>query len=840
MNNMYFMKRQLSSHRFLLPPQSNEVKSMAQLLQKTFSMYPELSPVKGVVHIGAHKCEEAGLYESFGLVPEQVLWIDGNDDLCKEFPNIVNAVISDKDDADVEFIITDNDAMSSSILELKDHKIEHPDCLEEKRVSKKTVTLDTLLKRLHLPSDAFDFLVMDIQGAELLALKGATELLQHIQCIFTEVSDKELYAGCVLVQDLDAHLGRLNFVRIASDINKHGWGDAIYVRRLPSVIDRIRQNVVSVEINSGLGNRLFQLAFLYGLSREHGVKPMLMRNMIKPCNEHFTDPKRYEPFYRMFEMSHMNSPSINVIREPHNQSCVYRKYGKEPFCLNDKTSHLYIGYFQSEKYFAKHKTEIVQIFKQVLENTSSHMLTKYPDLSSNDKLMFVHVRGRDHIASDNPQHHMTQINSYYETCLERLAKDMKFMVCTDDVKYLMSLKFVNKLGNYTIVLENELDTLYVMSKCKAGGICTNSSYSWWGSYLNNDTHKQVFMPFPFLNGSAGFSDIYYEGVQQIQFKEHESRIHSMFDDIMNVRFIGEEVIVTVVQKKDYPLLDVMFGQTRATIQKFDKPVHQDIYSTFYAITAKNPEWRNANELSFVMSINGLRKEFHVKKTPVKKQGLVAMTMFKDDIEMISSYIHYYRKMGVEHFYLYYNDVHSVSSLPRFPDVTFIQWNYPYYNRDNENTHYAQVGALTDFLYWSKHFAKYVLFNDLDEYIFWKGPPDVTLKQFVLQNRFDVYGFQNNFIYLKNKGTEVVPDEHMYRMIENDEFVRTHLVYEFGKRSKCIVNPNAISCIGVHKTILPKDVTKCVLGFDTAGIYHVCNIKSRVHVSITKEFLNRIS
>lgn len=806
---------------------------ISQSLYKIFAKYPEISPKKGVIHVGAHRCEETNLYSSLGIPEDHMLWIDGNDDLCRQFPQIINAVISDTDDADVEFIITNNDAMSSSILELKEHKIEHPDCKESKRVSKKTVTLDTLFDRLKVHHDAYDFLVLDLQGAELLALKGATQILPSINCIFTEVSTKELYTDCVLIQDLDVYLGTHGFIRVATDMTRHGWGDAIYIRNLHSIETKFQRTTVTVEVNSGLGNRLFQLAFLYGISKDHGVKSLLARNLIKPCSQHFKDQHRYDSFYQMFDMvTNVNISNADIILEPKNTPCLFVPYDKEHFYVSDSDLHIFNGYFQSEKYFIKYKDDIIEHFTSVLQKTSSHMTSKYPQLQSENNCMFIHVRGSDHVASNNPMHHMAQINNYYETCLSKISDNTQFCIFTDDLGYLGSLKFVNKLTNYTIIDENELDTLYLMSKCSAGGICTNSSFSWWGSYLNTNPQKKVFMPFPFLNGAnTQYDDIYYNGVYKIKIDEH-----SVFDYIVNTRFVDDEVIITMVQKQDSPLDIVLINNKIAKVRKMDKSVHNDIYSTFIVITSTNPQWKKESTLKFTLSINGVERDYTAKKSITQKMDIVAMTMFKNDVELINSYVTYYKKMGVDHFYMYYNDVKPIQSLYQHPNITYIQWNYPYYVGDK---HYAQIGALTDFLYWSKHFAKYVLFNDMDEYIFWKGPTNLTLKQFVLKNKFPCYGFLNNFVYIKNKDTEIEACECLNEYIDNNEFTKTSKVYNWGARSKFIIDPNQYDAIGVHKIIVPVDIPKCVFGFETAGIYHVCNIKNRNHVSISKECLEKI-
>lgn len=81
------------------------------------------------------------------------------------------------------------------------------------------------------PFDA-NVMVLDIQGAELMALKGATQTLQRVYAIVSEISYDELYDGSVLAEDLDAFLLTHGFVRVSS-ILKPGVreGDALYVKK---------------------------------------------------------------------------------------------------------------------------------------------------------------------------------------------------------------------------------------------------------------------------------------------------------------------------------------------------------------------------------------------------------------------------------------------------------------------------------------------------------------------------------------------------------------------------------------------------------------------------------
>jgi hypothetical protein len=75
-----------------------------------------------------------------------------------------------------------------------------------------------------------NFWNFDIQGAELLALKGATDWLPYADALYLEVNEKELYKKCGLIGDIDAFLKPYHFKRVITDITPYGWGDALYVR----------------------------------------------------------------------------------------------------------------------------------------------------------------------------------------------------------------------------------------------------------------------------------------------------------------------------------------------------------------------------------------------------------------------------------------------------------------------------------------------------------------------------------------------------------------------------------------------------------------------------------
>jgi len=192
------------------------------------------TPLTGVFHVGAHDCEEMGFYNGWGITAENVVWVEAiqskvDQGKARGIPNIYQAVITDKDD-DVVLFHETNNVQSSSILNLKTHLQEHPWVHYVKSTPMQTVTVDTFFRRNNLDASKYSFWNFDIQGAELLALKGAEESLKFANALYLEVNEKELYENCPLINDIDKFLLPRGFSRANTQMTHHGWGDALYLK----------------------------------------------------------------------------------------------------------------------------------------------------------------------------------------------------------------------------------------------------------------------------------------------------------------------------------------------------------------------------------------------------------------------------------------------------------------------------------------------------------------------------------------------------------------------------------------------------------------------------------
>lgn len=191
----------------------------------------------GVLHLGANTGQEALAYDQQGVT--QVVWVEALPSLYQELVQNINvypgqralrACLSDVNGKQVDFHITSNNGQSSSFLELWTHKIEHPTVTVVRDISMVTIRLDTLLAKYQIKVGPGWFLNVDLQGAELLALKGMGDLLKQFDYAYVEVNTRQLYKGCPLVGEIDAYLDQYHFVGREVKMTGSGWGDKFYER----------------------------------------------------------------------------------------------------------------------------------------------------------------------------------------------------------------------------------------------------------------------------------------------------------------------------------------------------------------------------------------------------------------------------------------------------------------------------------------------------------------------------------------------------------------------------------------------------------------------------------
>lgn len=226
--------RLFAIHQRLLPLVLGGAKRMLDLdaLCRQHRIIP-----RGIVHVGAYEGEEAQTYRQMGLDP--ILFVEANPAVFERLaarldgqPGVILACCAVTDRAGTATLHVTSWDQSSSILPLGMHRQYYPEVVEERTITVPAKTLDGLFAELEAGPERFNLLNIDIQGAELAALRGGETLLRNIEGINVEVNFEELYRGCCQIEELDRFLGERGFRRVATASPFHpSWGDAFYARR---------------------------------------------------------------------------------------------------------------------------------------------------------------------------------------------------------------------------------------------------------------------------------------------------------------------------------------------------------------------------------------------------------------------------------------------------------------------------------------------------------------------------------------------------------------------------------------------------------------------------------
>jgi len=238
--------------------------------------------LKGILHVGAHDCEEISDYEVF-LPRNQILWIealkDKVDSCIQRYPDLLieQAVVSDKYET-VKFNIS-NSTMSSSIFDLGLHENYYPHINYVESFYTDTKMLKDIIYKYDIH---YNFLSLDIQGAELNALKGMDDYLDKVEYIYTEVNCDYVYKGCPLIDEIDEYLKKFNFERVET-IWQPGckWGDAFYINRSHTLVtlfgtcrfDKVDYNTDLNNLISYTDNTKEVLQFIHFLKKDITIPP---------------------------------------------------------------------------------------------------------------------------------------------------------------------------------------------------------------------------------------------------------------------------------------------------------------------------------------------------------------------------------------------------------------------------------------------------------------------------------------------------------------------------------------------------------------------------------------
>ncbi len=266
--------------------------------------------------------------------------------------------------------------------------------------------------------------------------------------------------------------------------------------------------MIIVKLIGGLGNQLFQyaLAKKIALSNNEDVllditafeKYKLHKYSLQFFNidENFAKNEDIELFFpknkNIFKRIRYKIKKIilkpQIIKETNSNNLVFNKISKYSY---------FDGYWQSEKYFH-------DIRKELLEDLSITIPLKGKNLNIANKIkstnsISLHIRRADYVTNLKTFNiHGICDLEYYQSAINYMkskVKNIVIFVFSDDIKWAKE----NLKTDLEIVFvdHNNADTNYedlrLMSLCKHN-IIANSSFSWWGAWLNQNPGKIVIAP----------------------------------------------------------------------------------------------------------------------------------------------------------------------------------------------------------------------------------------------------------------------------------------------------------------------------------------------------------
>lgn len=255
-----------------------------------------------------------------------------------------------------------------------------------------------------------------------------------------------------------------------------------------------------------MGNLMFEIAATVGIARKNGLTPV------------FADTGYYNrDFYTYFKGT-FNTMSVEELAKIECEEISEPHFHYHDFVLDPNKNYNLTGYFQSKRYWEHCEDEIRELFEFTdhvkffsnpsvncnyyggIESQVKILCTIFGKPFSNENwqclsnAISIHVRRGDYIK--HPNEHPVMPIGYYKKAIGKLIKqDSVLIIFSDDIEWckenFAEELFANRI--YFCESNSQAVDLSVMMKCANNIIC-NSSFSWWGSYLNKNPNKIVIAP----------------------------------------------------------------------------------------------------------------------------------------------------------------------------------------------------------------------------------------------------------------------------------------------------------------------------------------------------------
>jgi hypothetical protein len=263
-----------------------------------------------------------------------------------------------------------------------------------------------------------------------------------------------------------------------------------------------------------LGNQMFQFASTLGVANRLGIEARfpiencISQNMTGPF-DHNTGQNSYTKCdlpdcFNITDEYFIPSAEIKPIGIYHE-----REFTFNPETMSIPDDFTLFGYFQTEKYFSEYRNIILTqfSFKNEYYDIAADYIKTIKESNKDLKLTSLHVRRGDYVYS--PDHHPVCSLTYYLEATKTINElgHSKSLVFSDDIEWCKKVF----IGDAYILsdLENPYTEMCAMTLCD-NNIIANSSFSWWGAWLNKNPDKIVISPSKWFGNAMNkdTSDVY--------------------------------------------------------------------------------------------------------------------------------------------------------------------------------------------------------------------------------------------------------------------------------------------------------------------------------------------
>lgn len=265
--------------------------------------------------------------------------------------------------------------------------------------------------------------------------------------------------------------------------------------------------MITLNLTGGLGNQMFQYATGLALASKLDTKLLVNTSVFQDYNVH---PLRLTELNCSAQFSNERPFAEALIRHKlikkllssfsfMNSYYFEKGLAFDPSLLNAKSNTKLTGFFQSEKYFKSIRKILLREFdvRHKVSAAEQDILQKIENTES----VSIHIRRGDYISNPNANKtHGLCDNTYYENALAHLesanilSDTTKLFIFSDDIEWCINnLKFDYPCEFVPGSIERPEIDMFLMSQCKHN-IIANSTFSWWGGWLNDHEQKIVIAP----------------------------------------------------------------------------------------------------------------------------------------------------------------------------------------------------------------------------------------------------------------------------------------------------------------------------------------------------------